>query len=154
MEVPFEERLRHRAMYQHRDKKSGRSSGAAASELTELIGRLKQPGTNPGQFLANELAAQCLLCQADGGAVLRSGQNSDIEVLALYPSANKDISAPEWLTASVGFARDALSADSALVRPLDISDGTQGQAAKSHVVMVPLNMSGLGSTLRPLYVAP
>jgi len=131
-------------MYQYRNKKSGRSSGAAVSELTELIGRLRQPGTNPGQFLADLLAAQCLLGQAEGGAVLRPGKNSDIEVLALYPSVNKGVAAPEWLTASIGFARDAFSSDSVLVRSLD---GSADHAAEYHVVMVPLNITGLGAAI-------
>ena len=145
--MPFREKTAAEDMHQPWDSKSKKSSRAAASDLTELLQQLKQPGAIPGQFLADVLAAQCLLGQAEAGAILLAGQNNDVEVLALYPYANKDVSAPEWLTTSAGFARNALSADSTLVRPLDGSDQSQGRAAKSHVVMVPLNMAGIGKAV-------
>jgi len=128
-------------MYQHRDKKSGRSLTAGESELKDLVERLRKQDTNPSQFLADLLAAQCLLGQAEGGAVLRPGNNSDIEVLALYPSANKDTAAPEWLTASAGFTREVFSSNSVQVRSLD---GSEDQTGKYNVVMVPLSIAGLG----------
>jgi biotin carboxyl carrier protein len=126
------------------DNKSRRSSGATASELTELLRRLKQPSPNPGQFLADVLTAHCLLAQADGGAILRAGQNNDVEVLALYPHPQKSSPAPNWLAASAGFVRKALSADSVLVRSLDGSAPSRGRVTQSHLVTVPLNMAGIG----------
>lgn len=134
-------------MYQSRDNKSNESPSAKAAELARLIERLKQSSTSPGQFMVDLLAAQCLLCQAEGGAILRIGENNDVEVLSLYPRLVKDDSPPAWLAASAGFAREALSADSTLVRPLDGIAQSLGQTGKSHVVMVPLNMVGIGKAV-------
>ena len=115
--------------------------------ITELIGRLKQSDGSPRRFLLDLLAAQCSLCPTDGGAVLRVGQERDIDVLALYPQLKEDASAPEWLTKSAIFAHEALSSDTVVVEPLDEPGQLYGQPARRHVVIVPLKMADIGNAV-------
>jgi len=70
-------------MNQPQRNESRESSDEASFEPADLLERLKQLKSDPAQFLADLLAAQCFLGQADCRAVLRAGQNNDVEVLAL-----------------------------------------------------------------------
>jgi len=130
-------------MNQQPDNKSKKSANAASVDAEDLVDRLKKTNANPAQFLTDLLAAQCFLGQADCGAVLRAGQNNDVEVLSLYPQLKRNANAPDWLTRSVGFARDVLSSNKMLVRSLDGS-GQQGDRAKqSHIVILPFSLAGI-----------
>lgn len=115
--------------------------------ITELIGRLKQSDGSPRQLLIDLLAAQCSLCPTDGGAVLRVGQERDVDVLALYPQLKKDASAPEWLTESAILAHEALSSDTVVVEPLEEPGQLYGQPARRHVVIIPLKMADIGNAV-------
>jgi len=128
-------------MNQPQRNESGKSSDEASFEPADLLERLKQPNANPAQFLADMLEAQCFLGQADCGAVLRAGQNNNVEVLALYPLLKRDASAPDWLNRSAEFAREALSSNTILVRALDESDQHGGRATQSHIVILPLSLA-------------
>jgi len=120
---------------------------------SELIEQFHKPDGNPRQFLQNLLAAQCFLVPAEGGAFLRAGQEKDVEVLALYPQLKKDASAPEWLAGSAGLAREALTSDKVVVKPLDERSQPHGQSAKRHIVMIPSNMVGIGRTVTAFLIA-
>jgi len=139
-------------MNQPQRNESRESSDEASFELADLLERLKQPNADPTQFLADLLAAQCFLGQADCGAVLRTGQNNNVEVLALYPPLKRDASAPDWLTRSAGFARDALSSDTIFVKSLDESAQHGGQATQSHIVIVPLSLANIGKAIAAFIV--
>jgi multidrug resistance efflux pump len=134
-------------MYQPQDNKSKKSGDSISINLEHLVDRLKQPGTNPAQFLSDMLAAQCFLGQADFGAVLRAGQNNDIEVLALYPPLKPDANAPEWLTKSAGFARDALSSNKMLLRSLDGSGQQGSRFTQSHIVILPFTIASIDNAI-------
>ena len=139
-------------MNQSQDNKSKKSADAISIELGDLVDRLKQPNMNPAQFLVDLLAAQCFLGKADCGAILRAGQNNDIEVLALYPPLGRGASAPDWLTRSAGFARDVLSSNKMLIRPLDGS-GQQGDRTKqSHIVILPFSLAGIDKAIAAFVV--
>ncbi len=120
---------------------------------SELIEQFHKHDGSPGQFLQNLLAAQCFLGPADGGAILRAGQEKDVEVLALYPQLKKNASAPEWLAGSAGLAREALTSEKVVVKPLDKRGQLQGQSAKRHIVMVPSNMIGIGRAVTAFVIA-
>jgi len=139
-------------MNQPQRNESRESSDEASFELADLLERLKQPNADPTQFLTDLLAAQCFLGQADCGAVLRTGQNNNVEVLALYPPLKRDASAPDWLTRSAGFARDALSSDTIFVKSLDESAQHGGQATQSHIVIVPLSLANIGKAIAAFIV--
>jgi len=130
-------------MYQPRDNKSKKSADAASLEAGDLVDRLKQPNTNPTQFLTDLLEAQCFLGQADSGAILRGGQNNDVEVLALYPPLKPDANAPDWLTKTAGFARDVISSHKMLVRSLDGSGQQSDRATQSHIVILPFSLASI-----------
>ena len=139
-------------MNQSQRNESMKSSGEASFEPADLLERFKQPNTNPAQFLADLIAAQCFLGNADCGAVLRTGQNNNVEVLALFPPLKRDASAPDWLTRSAGFARDVLSSDTILVKSLDESDQHGGRAVQSHVVILPFNLANIGKAIAAFVV--
>lgn len=139
-------------MNQPQRNESKKSSDEASFEPADLLERLKQLNADPTQFLADLLAAQCFLGQADCGAVLRTGQNNNVEVLALYPPLKRDASAPDWLTRSAGFARDALSSNTTLVRSLDGSDQHDGRTTKSHVVIIPLSLASIDKAIATFVV--
>ncbi|MFC1604564.1 hypothetical protein ACFL5F_06000, partial [Planctomycetota bacterium] len=117
-----------------------------------MVDRLKQPSANPLQFLTDLLAAQCFLSQADCGAILRTGRNNDVEVLALYPPLKRDANAPEWLTKSVGFTRDALSSNKMLYRSLDSTGQQGGRSTQNHIVILPFSMAGIDKAIAAFVV--
>ena len=139
-------------MNQPQKNESKKSSDEASFEPADLFERLKQPNANPAQFLADLLEAQCFLGQADCGAVLRTNQNNNVEVLALYPPLKRDASAPEWLTRLAGFAREALSSDTILVRSLNGSDQHGGRASQNNVVLLPLNLANIDRAIAAFVV--
>ncbi|HCO94698.1 MAG TPA: hypothetical protein DIU00_12235 [Phycisphaerales bacterium] len=120
---------------------------------SELIEQFHKSDGSPGQFLQNLLAAQCFLGPADGGAILRAGQEKDVEVLALYPQLKKSASAPEWLAGTAGLAREAITSEKVVVKPLDKRGQLHGQSAKRHIVMVPSNMVGIGRAVTAFVIA-
>ena len=136
----------------NRSPESNKSVGVPASELVGLVERLKQSDLNPSQFLTDLLAAQCLLGFADGGAILRANQGSDIDVLALYPRLEPGASAPGWLTDSARFTREVLSSGTVLIKSLDGSNPSQDRNSGRHVVFVPLGMASVGSTVMAFVV--
>jgi len=128
-------------MYRSPDNKTKKTADTA---LSELIKQFHKPNGGPGQFLLNLLAAQCLLGDAEGGAVLRVGQEKNVDVLALYPPLEKGASAPQWLARPAGFAHEAQSSDGPIVKPLDHSNRLDGRPDRRHIVMIPLAMADIG----------
>ena len=132
--------------------------------VSELIEQFHKSDGNLGQFLMNMLTAQCLLCGADSGAILRMERESNVQVLALYPRLEKksvlkqqgkttitqNNTTPEWLTRSVGFGREALSANAVILKPLastgDNSNSVK-KSVKTHVLMIPLTIADIGKTV-------
>ena len=119
----------------------------ADTALSELIEQFHKPNGDPAQFLLNLLAAQCLVGHAEGGAILRLGQEKNVDVLALYPPLEKDASAPQWLSRPAGFAHEALSSDAPVVKPLDHSNRLDGRPDRRHIVMIPLAMADIGEAV-------
>ncbi len=89
--------------------------------------------------------------QADGGAILRNGQKGSVDILALYPQCQNDISAPEWVVQSAGLAHKALSSDNVLVKSLGYPS-QRGGAANCRVLMVPLQMAEIGRVVAAFLV--
>ena len=114
--------------------------------VTKVVRELQKPGGSPGQFLPNLLAAQCLLGQADGGAILRNGQEGSVDILAVYPQGENEISAPQWVIHSAGLARKVLSSGHILVESLD-HPGRHGPVAMGRVLMVPLHITEIGAVV-------
>jgi len=128
-------------MYRSPDNKTKKT---ADTVLSALIEQFHKPNGGPGQFLLNLLAAQCLLGHADGGAILRVGQEKNVDVLALYPPLEKGASAPQWLARSAGFAHEALSSNGPVVKPLEQPNRLGGQPDKRHIVTMPLGIADIG----------
>ncbi|MHC4629554.1 MAG: HlyD family efflux transporter periplasmic adaptor subunit [Planctomycetota bacterium] len=127
------------------DNKTKKTADAA---LSDLIKQFQKTNGDPGQFLLNLLAAQCLLGPAEGGAVLRLGGQTNIDVIALYPQLKgKDAPAPRWLARSAKFAHEAISSDAPVVKPLQNSDGPGSQPDGRHIVMIPWPMADIGKAV-------
>jgi len=131
-------------MHRSGDNKTKKTVDTA---LSELIEQFNKPNGDPGQFLLNLLVAQCLLGDAEGGAILRVGQEKNVDVLALYPPLEKGASAPQWLARAAGFAHEALSSNGPVVKPLDQSNRLKGQIGERHIVMIRLGVADIAMTV-------
>jgi GAF domain-containing protein/biotin carboxyl carrier protein len=129
--------------------------------VAELIEQFHKSDGSPGQFLLNLLRAQCLLGGADSGAILRMERESNVQVLALYPQleseavfqkqagagTQKDTPTPDWLTRSVGFGRQALSANAVILKELKEPNQSEEQTTQTHVLMIPLTIAEIDKTI-------
>ena len=115
-------------------------------ELTvaELIQQLHNPEANPGQFLSNLITAQCFLSKADSGAIVQIDSGDNLRVLALHPRTQKDFSSPEWLKASLELIRQTVSLNNSVIKPIHTGSDVYNTPAKENVLMIPLNIAGLG----------
>jgi multidrug resistance efflux pump len=134
-------------MYRSEENKSNKSGDAATAQLAELLARLKQVDSNPGQHLADSLAALCFLGPAEGGAFLRPIREKDVDVLALHPRLSQDASAPGWLTGSARLVREVLSSDTVLVRSLNGSSPSDSHDENRHIILTPLSMPSVGKAV-------
>lgn len=123
---------------QQQSSQSRPPDGGGPVSLVELIDRLGRFDGPPEQFLANLLAVQCHISASAGGAMLRPGPEGRAEVLAVYPALVQGQAAPAWLAQAVEGAGEAASQGSTVVRPVHGPEDLYGQAADSHLVMVPL----------------
>lgn len=111
----------------------------------ELIDRLGQFRGHPAEFLVNLLAVQCHLSGAASGAILRPAENSQVDVVAVFPLLAEGTSTlPDWLARAAESIRQVISAGKTTVKPLHSSDDLYGQPAQRHLVMIPLKSNGTG----------
>jgi len=121
--------------------------------VDELIARLQRPDEEPTQFMENLLAVQCFLGLSDGGAILRANKEGNVDVLALYPKLRENTSAPDWLTKSAMFARQAFSSRKVVLKPLNEANQFYDQPAKYHALMIPLRMPDIGEAVMAFKIA-
>jgi biotin carboxyl carrier protein len=117
------------------------------STVTELLDELYKSDGSQEHFLLNMLTAHCLLGGADGGAILRMDRESSVQVLALYPRFEKDMSSPEWLTKAVGFGREALSSNSVVLKSLSQTGRADGKSTKTHVLIIPQALADIDKSV-------
>src|SRR3990170_2679041 len=91
---------------------------------------------SPAQFLTNLLTIQCLLLQANEGAILRLSSDKKVEVLTLYSPSNGK---PAWIVQSVESITKALSTDNVIVTP----------HASLNILTIRLNMNDLNKAGKP-----
>ncbi len=130
-------------MNDNRDKQFGEHNGLTASELIEQLGRSAE---SPAQFLANLLAIQCFLGQADAGALLSSSGEGRVDVLAVYPQFEKGATAPAWLVQSAEFAQEVLAGGTVSIRPLK-QTSVYDQSVQHNLVMIPVRMADIGEAV-------
>jgi biotin carboxyl carrier protein len=126
--------------------------GSDRPTAAKLIEQLSQFDGSAEEFLMNLLAVQCFLSRAEEGAVLRNNQDRGVDVLAVYPELRKGQTAPVWLSQSVQFVPEVISADAAVVKPLQEPNQLYGQPAQRHILMVPLKMADIGQAVAALLV--
>lgn len=126
-------------MNNKQDKPFGGANGRTFSELIEQLGKSAE---SSAQFLANLLAVQCFLGQADAGAILSGGGQGRVDVLAVYPQLEKGATAPAWLVQSAEFAQEVHAGGVVAVRPLKqtLVDDESGQR---HLVLIPVGMADI-----------
>ncbi len=137
----------------YRSPKRKKSENVTTADLCELVERFEQSHLNPSEFLANLLAAQCLLGLADSGAILRANQDRDLDVLALHPRSKQGASAPAWLADSAQLIRDALASGTALTQSLNGSGSSEDQDVSHHLIVTPFNLAGIGKTVAAFVVS-
>jgi len=120
--------------------------------ITEFVEWFRQPDGDPGQFLSNLLAAQCILGQAECGAVLRIDQETNVDVLAIYPRSKKGASAPQWLAKSASLALEAISSDGPIVRSVDRSHMPESERNGRHILVIPSVTAALGRAVTAFLV--
>jgi len=115
--------------------------------IADLSERFHHCDESPGQLLQNILAAQCLLGDAAGGAILRVGREAKVEVIALCPQLEGDSSVPQWLVSSAGLANEVLSCGGPIIRPLREHDRLEGQLGSHHVLVIPFSHADIGKAV-------
>jgi len=123
------------------------------STVTELLDQLYKSDGSQEHFLLNILTAQCLLGGADGGVILRMDRESSVQVLALYPRFEKDMSPPEWLTKAVGFGREALSSNTVVLKPLSQTGRAGDKSTKTHVLIIPQALTDIDKSVAAFVIA-
>ena len=113
-------------------------AGHDTPAIAEIIERLSRFSGPPEQFLLNLLAVQCRLTGAQGGAILRNGQDGQAAVIAVFPPLGQNETAPVWLAQSVESTAEVLSEAKTAIKPLHSLEALYGEPAGSHVVMIPL----------------
>ena len=113
-------------------------------KISELIDQFDQFDGSMGKFLSNSLAAQCILCSAESGAMVRIEGESQLQVLSLYPLTEKPKALPEWLGRSINAIRENLSAEDSSVHALE-GDG-------KHIILLPGEIAGVGQFLTVILV--
>ena len=114
------------------------------AELSELFHHSDE---SLDQSVQNILTAQCRLGPAVGGALLRSHGENAIDILAVHPRLETNVSIPEWLTNSMVFVREALLSHVTVLRPLGEFSRYCYQPVKHYILVVPLRDIDLGEIL-------
>jgi multidrug resistance efflux pump len=117
---------------------SRQSGGAVHLTTAEVIERLSRFDGPPEQFLANLLAVQCQIGPAEGGAILRAGQQRGADVLAVFPPLPQGAAAPVWLAQGAEACRTVVAQSATVVQPVHSPDDMYGQPARRSLIMVPL----------------
>jgi hypothetical protein len=111
--------------------------------VTELIEWFRQPDGDQAQRLVSLLTAQCILGQAESGAVLREGQQTNVDVLAVYPTLKKNASPPKWLTKSAALAREVISANAPVFTSMEWPNGAASHRNGQNIIVIPSPIPGL-----------
>lgn len=124
---------------------------AAEPSLSDLVDHLTRFDGPPEQFLLHMLAVQCHIGSARGGTVMRTRKEGEPEVLAVYPVPEQEQTAPVWLAHAAEQAAKITRSTETVIRPLQGANELYDQAAREHLVMIPLR-SGEGVRGMAAYV--
>jgi len=131
----------------------GQSSGAGELTAAGIVDRLSRFDGPPEEFLVNLLAVQCQLASAEAGVILRAGGQKGAELLAVYPQLPPDSTAPVWMAQAVESAGKVMAGGATAIIPLHEPDALYGQAAKRHLIMLPIASAGNARGLAAFLVA-
>ena len=109
--------------------------------VADIIDRLSRFSGPPEDFLVNMLYAQCLIAAAEGGAIIRGGsaqEGGSFQILAVYPPLTEGAAAPLWLAQAVESAPAVFASGTTEIRPVHEPEDLYGQAARRHLVLVPI----------------
>ncbi|MBM4018600.1 MAG: HlyD family efflux transporter periplasmic adaptor subunit [Planctomycetes bacterium] len=106
--------------------------------VAEIIDRLSRFDGPPQEFLANLLAVQCQIGAAEAGAILRPGASGAPELLAAFPPVAPGATAPVWLARAAELFAETAGARATAVKALHAAEDLYGQAARRHLILVPL----------------
>ncbi len=111
--------------------------------ILDLVERLQRFDGPAEMFLSHLLSLQCELVGARGGAILRVNERGAGDVVALYPSPEKQGGpSPVWLAQAAETLGDVFASGKTMVLPLHSTEELYGQAPKAYLVLVPLRGGG------------
>jgi len=131
--------------------KNQRFSQSPSLSEESLIERLGRFDGSTEQFLADVLAGECFLGEAQAGAVLFNNQDSDVRVLAVHPAIDPEAGPPKWLTRAAESVPALGEADAVSLSPLDQDAGLPGSNA-GYLVMIPTELADLGRVIAAFVV--
>ena len=134
----------------HSEKKQFQEADRVKAK--ELVERLIRSESSAEQFLRDVLATQCILGQAEAGAILSNAQQGNVNVLTIHPELEKGAAAPKWLVRTAESAQEVLTGDDVVVKPFEHKPA-QGNSNKNYIVMIPVEMAGIGRAIEAFLVA-
>jgi biotin carboxyl carrier protein len=113
----------------------GRGGEKSVPTLLDQLARFEGP---PQEFLTFLLQTQCRLAPAESAAILCSGGEHGIAMMAMHPPMPSGGVQPEWLRRAAAAMPDASTQPAITSRPLTEGSELYGQPVRRHLVMVPL----------------
>lgn len=106
------------------------------SRLKELEALLNLSGP-PDRFLAELLGSQCRIAAANGGVLLRIGDDNQLDILAIYPAQQTDRKNLEWITRTRELAGSVISSGETVVAPEGANQPGGGNAQR-WLILIPV----------------
>jgi biotin carboxyl carrier protein len=120
-------------------KKSGASDArSTAAKMRDLAGSK----IAPVDFWNTLIAAECLLGQAAAGALLRSGQNETVAILAVQPKISRNKQPPKWIQQCAQIIRENPAAERSIISRIE-GQPEASEEAPTAVVIIPKAINGL-----------
>ena len=113
-------------------------------ELTtaDLVERLVQFEGSPQDFLRYLLAVQCRLAAAEAAAILRPGQEGDLEIVTIYPAPERSGTPPMWVAQAGEAAGGVLAKGKTVIAAVHTATDMYGDAPDRHLILIPIKHTG------------
>ena len=119
--------------------------------LSHLLENLRQFDGSAGQFFFHLLSSQCYLSGVEEGAIFRSGDSRQCDILSLYPMPVREGVAPGWLSSLVGQVRKGFAEGGSTVISAGESLETENAVDKGTIIVVAIKLSDISSLFAAFY---
>ncbi len=104
----------------------------------ELLEQLNQFNGSPNEYIENLLAVQFFLADVSSSAILRSSQESGVDVLCTYPMLEHDAAVPAWLRKAAESVPEVVAQKKPIVKSEKIEGVTE------YVLLFPFELTDIG----------